>query len=103
MMGGFLVENSRTEKRCSALVPTLDGRKGASHPLLRVCMWYQHYGKTPLMMAIDEGMVAVAALMVEKGVNLAKGCTVRVHFTKGLHGSAEGLCFVAHVPVLCVP
>ena len=74
-------------------MPTLDGRKGASHPLLRVCMWYQHYGKTPLMMAIDEGMVAVAALMVEKGANLAKGCTVRVHFTKGLHGSgSRGTC-----------
>ena len=103
MMGGFLVENIRTEKSCAALVPTLDGGKCASHRLLRVCMWYQHYGNSPLMMAIDEGMVAVAALMVEKGANLAKGCTVRVHFTKGLHGSAEGLGFVAHVPVLCVP
>ena len=33
-------------------------------------MWYQHYGKSPLMMAIDEGMAAVATLMVEKGANL---------------------------------
>ena len=98
-----MVENIRTEKSCAALVPTLDGGKCASHRLLRVCMWYQHYGKSPLMMAIDEGMAAVAALMVEKGANLAKGCTVRIHLTKGLHGSAEGLGLVAHVPVLCVP
>ena len=93
-------------------------------------MWYQHYGKTPLMMAIDEGMVAVAALMVEKGANLANCCTVRIHFTKGSnalrrvwvswHMSRYCAClepvtivrayclgFVAHVPrtgpVLCVP
>jgi hypothetical protein len=65
-----LVENIRTEKSCAALVPTLDGGKCASHRLLRVCMWYQHYGKSPLMMAIDEGMAAVATLMVEKGANL---------------------------------
>ena len=36
---------------------------------------FKHYGKTVLMMAITEGMATVAALMVERGAKLVKGCT----------------------------
>ena len=32
-----------------------------------------------LMYAIDNSMAAAAALMVERGAKLAKGCTVRHH------------------------
>ena len=81
----------QTSGRCTALTLAIDkGHPTIVEALIMAGNLQDGDGKTALMWAIDKGMAAAAALMVERGATLAKGCTVRHHSSQWWFGCEEG-------------